>query len=126
MRGRPWFAVAIAYVVAFQMLLSSAIATQMQVAAATAVDATSVICAGHEQPGDAGDTGKAALDHAPCVLCTFAKAAAGALTVELHTSPPKRVAFAVVRTAAHEIFIPYRPPVGRYQRGPPVRSSAAV
>jgi hypothetical protein len=123
---RPWFAVVCAYVVAFQILLSSAIATQMQVAAATLADSASVICSEHGQSSDPDHPGQSTVDHAPCVLCSFAKAAAGTLTVELRTLEPKRVSFVVVPTVAKKIFIPYRPLTSRYQRGPPRGNFAAV
>jgi len=113
---RPWVAVAAAYAVALQMLLSAAVASQM---AAAAPSGAFPICFGVVEPADAAGKGDLVPVHqASCILCTVGLSA----PVDL-AAPGVRPGLAwadVVRP--HPMGDPHlaqAPPSPRLSQGPP-------
>jgi hypothetical protein len=114
--SRPWIAMAAAYAVALQMLLSAAVASQM--AAAKSADALP-FCFGTSQTAGGPDKGDLVPVHqAACVFCTVG------------FSAPVDLAAAVVEHAvdwidivrprpASEPVLPQAPPSPRRSQGPP-------
>ncbi len=122
LRGRPWVAVAAAYAIAIQALLTG-IAGAHLATRADLSDQAFVVCHGSDGiPGSGEDdgSGKSGVDHASCALCTLARAAPAILPISHGITPP--VAFVVATTVAPipvEV-VDYNLSAGHSPRGPPI------
>jgi hypothetical protein len=119
---RPWIAMAAAYALAFQLLLTG-------IAAAHAVASTDapggdlfVIChgAGDSAAGDQGGTGNQ-LPRSTCVLCTLTSAPCAVLPASHGISFIDAKSVSDVFPWNDARIIRYDSPTGQYQTGPPAR-----
>ena len=117
-RIRPWVALAAAYAVALQMVVTAFIGP-MHAADGIAGDAF-VVCLNSD---GGSDPGQLPVHKAPCVLCAMAQglSTVGPIAESVSTIVISAVVFAERRDPA----IGYRSPTGQYQRGPP-RGTTAV
>jgi len=118
-RIRPWVALAAAYAVALQMVLT-AFGGPMHAADGAAGDAY-VLCLNSD--GGSGDPGQLPVHKSPCVLCAMAQGVSAVAPIAESASAV--VVSAVVFTEPRDRPIGYRSPTGQYQRGPPQGTTAA-
>jgi hypothetical protein len=116
-RVTPWIAVAIAYALVFQLLLSSFAIAQVQNAAS---DDIFVICyGGGDGAGDHGSPSQVPAHQTPCLLCTLAKGAVAILPLD-HVAATRdvRLASAIV-FPSQDAVVRHHSPTHRFPRGPP-------
>lgn len=122
LRGRPWIAVAAAYVIALQALLTGIAGASLGGNAALS-DQAFVIChsagSADGSPQDDG-SGKSSPDHALCALCTLARAASAILPVDHTVVPHDVIVVATVMIApSPSEAVGFDPSIGHSPRGPP-------
>jgi hypothetical protein len=122
LRGRPWIAVAAAYVIALQALLTGIAGAQLGANAGPS-DQAFVIC--HGVSGADGGTqddgsGKSSLDHALCALCTLARAAPAILPIDHSVAPRDATIVAIVIAPKPSEAADYGLSIGHFARGPPL------
>jgi hypothetical protein len=122
LRGRPWIAVAAAYVIALQALLTGIAGAQLGANAGPS-DQAFVICHG-ASGADGGNqddgSGKSSLDHALCALCTLARAAPAILPVDHGVAPRDAIIVAIVIAPKPSEAADYDLSIGHSARGPPI------
>jgi Protein of unknown function (DUF2946) len=123
-RMRPWIAMAAAYALTLQVLLSGLAGAHAMAAVSVAGDLF-VIC---HSSGDASADGQNAPDQAPrpaspCVLCTLTKAPCAILPLGHVVVTIDAVAASNVVSRNVGRIIEFESPTGRYQRGPPASAS---
>jgi hypothetical protein len=111
---RPWIAVAAAYALALQLLLTGIAATHA-VASTDAPGDLFVIC---HSGGDQDGTGKQ-LPRSTCVLCTLTSALCAVLPTDHSISFIDAKSFSDVFPWNDARVIEYESPTGQYQTGPP-------
>jgi hypothetical protein len=121
---RPWIAMAAAYALALQVLLSG-LAGAHAMASGPAAGDLFVICHGS---GDGPADSQNVPDHAPrpaspCVLCTLTNAPCAILPIDHGIIAIDVVAASKVVSRKNDRIIEFESPTGRYQRGPPARAS---
>jgi hypothetical protein len=116
---RPWIAMAAAYALALQLLLTG-IAAAHAVASTDAPGDLFAIChgAGNGAAGDQDGTGKQ-LPQSACVLCTLTSAASAVLLTDHSISFLDAKSFSDVFPWNDARVIEYESPTGQYQTGPP-------
>jgi hypothetical protein len=123
-RMRPWIAMAAAYALALQVLLSG-LAGAHAMAAVSVADDLFVIC---HSSGDASADGQNVPDQLPrpaslCVLCTLTNAPCAILPIDHSIITIDVVAASKVVSRKDGRIIEFESPTGRYQRGPPASAS---
>jgi hypothetical protein len=121
LRGRPWIAVAAAYVLALQALLTGVAGASLGANAALS-DQAFVICHGNGADGSSNQddgSGKSA-GHALCALCTLARAAPAVLPVDCIVAPHDAIVVATVVKLKPSEAVAYELSVGHSPRGPPI------
>jgi hypothetical protein len=115
-KGRPWIAMMAAYAIALQMMLSAAVASQME---ATPSSGPFPICYGAGLSNDGSGQGDTALVHqASCVLCSMGLSA----PVDVVPSAVGPVCCGtgiVIEAVAARAHLPQAPPSPRLSQGPP-------
>jgi hypothetical protein len=120
-RMRPWIAMAAAYVLALQLLLTGIAAAQAAAGPDAPAGSLFAIChgAGDNAAGDQDGTGKPPLPRSPCVLCTLTSAACAVLPTDHSIAFIDAKSFSDVFPWNDARVISYDSPTGQYQRGPP-------
>jgi hypothetical protein len=120
-------AVAAAYLVAVQMLLTGLAASHLGVAGNSSSGDIFITCLGHSAgpDGDQGGSGQRPVDDAPCVFCSLAAGGCAILPVEQVVSIAALPAFSNIAVAGDEQVVEFDSPTGHYQRGPPATDFAA-
>jgi hypothetical protein len=127
-RLRPLIAVAAAYLVVLQMLLTGLGASHLGVAGNSSSGDVFITCLGHGVGPDAGDqggSGQRPVDQAPCVFCTLAAGGCAILPVEQVVSIVALPAFSGIAVAGDGQVVEFDSPTGHYQRGPPATDFSA-
>jgi hypothetical protein len=126
-RLRPLIAVAAAYLVALQMLLTGLAASHMDVAGNSSSGDVFVTCLGHSVSPDTdhGGSGQQPVDPAPCVFCSLAAGGCAILPAEHVVSIIALRAFSDIGVAGDDQVVKFDSPTGHYQRGPPATDFAA-
>ena len=117
---RPWIAMAAAYAVALQLVLT-AFGGPMHAADGLAGDAFVVCLNGHD---NGGDPGQLPVHKSPCVLCAMAQGFSAISPVAQNAVAVPVVVSAVAFSETRDRAIGYRSPTGQYQRGPPAGTTA--
>ena len=118
-RIRPWVAMAAAYAVALQLVLT-AFGGPMHAAGGLAGDSFVVCLNGHD---NGGGPDQLPVHKSPCVLCALAQGFAALSPVA--ENPSVTVAISAVVFSEHrDRALGYRSPTGQYQRGPPAGMTA--
>jgi hypothetical protein len=119
---RPWIAMAAAYALALQLLLTG-MAAAHAVASTDASGDLFVIChsTGDGAAGDQDGTGKQ-LPQSPCALCTLTSASCAILPTDHCISFVDAKSFSDVFPWNDARIIQYDSPTGQYQTGPPARA----
>jgi hypothetical protein len=127
LRGRPWIAVAAAYVIALQTLLTGIVGAHVGADAALS-DQAFVIChsTGGSNQDDGSDkgSGKSSADHALCALCTLARAAPAILPVDHAVAPRHAIIVATIVALKPSEAVAYDLSVGHAARGPPTAAGS--
>jgi hypothetical protein len=121
---RPWIAVAAAYALALQLLLTGIAAAQAAAGPDAPAGGLFAIChgAGDNAAGDQDGTGKPPLSRSPCVLCTLTSAACAVLPTDHSIAFIDAKSFSDVFPWNDARMIQYDSPTGQYQTGPPARA----
>ena len=120
-RIQPWIAMAAAYAVALQLVLT-AFGGPMHAAEGVAGDAF-VVCLNSHDNG--GDPGQLPVHKSPCVLCAMAQGFAAISPIAANASAIVVAVSAIVFSERSDRTIAHRSPTGQYQRGPPAGTTAA-
>ena len=123
-RMRPWIAMAAAYALALQVLLSGLAGAHAMAIGSVAGDLF-VICHGSGD-GPADDQNvpdQPQRPTSPCVLCTLTKAPCAILPIDHSIVTIDVVAASNVVPRKGRRIIEFESPTGRYQRGPPASAS---
>jgi hypothetical protein len=117
---RPWIAMAAAYALALQVLLSGVMAGHVMAAVDASTANLFVICHGSGNgPSDDQGLPDQQSRRAPCVLCTLTPTPCAILPIDHDIARvPALVVSSVVPGNEGRVF-QYDSPTGRYQRGPP-------
>jgi hypothetical protein len=123
-RMRPWIAMAAAYALALQVLLSGLAGAHAMAAVSIAGDLF-VICHGSgDGPADSQNVpDQAPRPASPCVLCTLTKVPCAILPLDHTIVTLDVVAASKVVSRNVGRIIEFDSPTGRYQRGPPASAS---
>jgi hypothetical protein len=123
-RVRPWIAVASAYALALQVLLSGLAGAHAMAAGSVAGDLF-VICHGSgDGPADNQNVPEQPpRPTSPCLLCTLTKAPCAILPIDHSIITFDVVAASKVVPRKDDRIIEFQSPTGRYQRGPPASAS---
>jgi hypothetical protein len=126
-RLRPVIAVAAAYLVALQMMLTGLAASHLGVAGDPSSGGVFITCLGHGAGSDSdqGGTGQRPVDEAPCGLCSLAAGSCAILPPEHAFSTIAALSFSEIAVAVDDQVVEFDSPTGHYQRGPPVSDFAA-
>jgi hypothetical protein len=119
--------VALAYVVALQIILSGFASGHLVAAGDLSSSGVFITCLGHAggSDSDQGGSGQRPVDQAPCVLCTLAMGACAILPAEHGVSTIAILAFSHVIASTDDQVAEFVSPTGQYQRGPPAEDFAA-
>ena len=120
-RIRPWVAMAAAYAVALQLVLT-AFGGPMHAVEGVAGDAFVVCLNGHD---NGGGPDQLPVHKSPCVLCAMAQAFLAIAPVAANAPAVTVAVSAVVFSEHRDRTLGYRSPTGQYQRGPPAGTTAA-
>lgn len=122
---RSWLAVATAFALALQTLLSGVAATHLDPSAGSSFSEAFAICHGNGGSADGGQddgTGKSPSQQSSCIFCTLVRAAPAVLpTDHCIAFIDSALASAVVPPNDGEA-VAYQFPTTNYQRGPPTAS----
>jgi hypothetical protein len=123
-RMRPWIAMAAAYALALQVLLSGLAGAHAMASGPVAGDLF-VICHGSgDGPADSQNVpDQPPRSASPCVLCTLTNAPCAILPIDHIVVTIDVVAASNVVSRNVGRIIEFESPTGRYQRGPPARAS---
>jgi hypothetical protein len=128
LRQQPWLAVAAAYLVALQLILTGFATGHLATFDDPASGNVSVTCLGHVigADGGPGDTGQKPADQAPCVFCTLTAGSCAVAAVTPTVSFHATVVVARLVGPGDDQVVERPSPTGRYQRGPPAAAFIAV
>ena len=123
-RMRPWIAMAAAYALALQVLLSGLAGAHAMAAGSVAGDLF-VICHGSgDGPADSQNVpDQAPRPASPCVLCTLTNSPCAILPLDHIVVTMDVVAASNIVPRKDGRIIEFESPTGRYQRGPPASAS---